>query len=248
MSMTGVRFGWSNLKKSTRFATRLALSLGGGGRRGREPLRRALHIEALEARTLLSFAAPHVFDVGALPRAVAVADFMGAGRPEADVVTANDNGTLSVLRSNGNGTLQGPVNYPIGGTPVALAVGDLLHNGLSDVVTANNNGTVSVFLSNNDGTLESPRFFPDGTAFPKALTLGDIRGDGQIDIVTANGDDSVSVLLNNGDGTFQSPLVTHIGGEISSVALAVGHFTSSGKADLAVGNMGRDPWEGDRGN
>src|SRR5262249_59050755 len=87
----------------------------------RRPVRRrAPALEELETLTLLSFAAPVVFDLPATPKAVAVGHFTDNGR--LDVVTANDQGTVSVLLGNADGTLQNPVAYTLGATPDAVAV------------------------------------------------------------------------------------------------------------------------------
>jgi hypothetical protein len=203
------------------------------------PRRCVLALQHLEDRTLLSFAATIATNLGAFPNAVAVGHFEGANFP-LDVVTANQNGTVSVLLGNGDGTLQSPVNYALGTTPEAVAVGDLRDNGLSDVVTANLNGTVSVLLSNGDGSFRSPISIPVG-AVPDAVAVGDLRGDGHLDIVTGNINGTVSVLLGNGDGSFQSALVTPVGKRLASVA--IGHFTSNGPADLAVADLGDYPLE-----
>jgi hypothetical protein len=196
-------------------------------------------LEDLENRMLLSFVAPVATSLGAFPGAVALGHFEGANLP-LDAATANQNGTVSVLLGNGDGTLQSPVNYALGTTPEAVAVGDLLGNGLADVVTANLNGTVSVLLSNGGGSFQSPISIPVG-AVPDVVAVGDLRGDGQLDIVTGNMNGTVSVLLGNGDGSFQSALLTPVGKRLVSVA--IGHFTSNGPGDLAVADLGDYPEE-----
>jgi hypothetical protein len=185
----------------------------------------------LEDRTLLSFAAPTEFDLGAAPSAVAVGHFEGAAAP-LDTVTANANGTVSVLLGKGDGTVQNPISITVGGSPDAVAVGDFLGNGLQDIAVANTNGTVDVILSNGNGTFQAPKAFAVG-ATPVGLAVGDFLGHGQLDLVTANSNGSVSVLAGNGKGAFAAPITTHIGGNFTS--LAVGDFNNDGKSDLVVG-------------
>jgi hypothetical protein len=151
-------------------------------------------LEALEDRTLLSFAAPAAFDLGAAPKAVAVGHFEGASAP-LDLVTANSNGTVSVLLGRADGTVQNPIGLTVGGSPDAVAAGDFLGNGLDDIVVANANGTVSVLMSNGNNNFKAPVTLPVGAA-PSGVAVGDFNGDGKLDIVTAN---------SNGTVTFQRP-------------------------------------------
>jgi hypothetical protein len=188
-------------------------------------------VERLEDRTLLSFAAPTAFDLGAAPTAVAVGHFEGAQAP-LDIATANANGTVSVLLGAGDGSVHNPILLTVGGTPMAVAVGDLLGNGLQDIAVANANGGVSVLLSHGNETFAAPASFSVG-ATPKGLVVGDFTGDGKLDLATANAEGTVSVLSGDGTGNFGSPITTQVGGILTS--LAVGDFNGDGKADLVVG-------------
>jgi hypothetical protein len=192
--------------------------------------RRRLFLEPLEVRTVPSFAAPAVFDLGAVVKAVAVGQFEGAGAP-LDIVTAEANGTVRVLRGNGDGTLNSPTTIPLETTPSLMAVGDLLGNGRDDIVTANTNGTLSVIFSNGDGTFQSPETVTLGGSV-KALQLGDFLANGRQDILAAKPDGTLDVLLTNSDGTFQSPVVSQAGSRVNDAA--VGDFRGDGKADVAL--------------
>jgi hypothetical protein len=193
-----------------------------------------LSVECLEERALLSFAAPVALDLGAAPNAVAVGHFEGARAP-LDVVTANANGTVSVLLGNGDGTVQNPITLTVGGTADAVAVGDFLGNGRDDIAAANTDGTVSMLLSNGNGTFQAPERLAVG-ARPEAIAVGDFNGDGRPDIVTANGNGTVTVLPGNGDGTFGAPITSAVGGSL--LAVAVEDFNHDGTPDLAVGGTG----------
>jgi hypothetical protein len=210
-------------------------------RRGRPVAKLArrllLTVEALEARTVPSFAAPTAFDLSGAPAGVAVGHFEGAAAP-LDVVTANANGTVSVLLGKGDGTVQNPISLTVGGTPDAVAVGDFTGTGLDDIAVANANHTVSVLLSNGNGTFQAPKSFSVG-ADPVGLAVGDFNGDGKLDIVTANSNGTVSVLPGKGDGTFGGRLISTPGGTLTAVA--VGDFNRDGTPDLVVGtNTGLD--------
>jgi hypothetical protein len=189
-------------------------------------------LEILEDRTLPSFAAPVALDLGATPNAVAVGHFQGAKAPP-DVVTANANGTVSVLLANkGDGSLANPITLTVGGSPDAVAVGDFLGNGLDDIAVANANGTVSVLLSNSNGTFAAPKTFSVG-ATPVGVAVGDFNGDGNPDLVTANSDGSVTALPGTGTGSFAAPLTSATGATLTSVA--VGDCNGDHKPDLVVG-------------
>jgi hypothetical protein len=200
-------------------------------------------VEALEDRTVPSlFNAPTTFDLPARPVDEAVGHFRGPTAP-LDVVTLNVDGTLSVLLGNGDGSLRGAVNYAVGASPNALAVGDFLGNGRQDVVTANADGTVSVFLSNADGSLQTPRSIALGHRLG-GVAVGDFLGHGRLDLVVAGGS-TVSVLAGNGDGTFGGPIDTSVSGGGGLGAVAVGDFNGDGTPDLAVGaSAGLDVLQG----
>jgi hypothetical protein len=81
-----------------------------------------------------------------------VADVSGDGKPDL-VVTDFNASTISVLRGNGDGTLQAKVDYPTGTAPQSVAVADVNGDGKPDLVTANAGAnTLSVLLGKGNGT------------------------------------------------------------------------------------------------
>jgi hypothetical protein len=126
----------------------------------------------------------------------------------------------------------GPTNYPVGTTPVAVAVGDFNGDGKQDVAVANSgSGNVSILLGNGDGTFQPAVNY--NVASAAFLAIGDLNGDHKLDLVIANGSaNSVSILLGNGDGTFQNPVPYTVGNAASFVT--VGDFNGDGKPDLLV--------------
>jgi hypothetical protein len=100
---------------------------------------------------------------------------------------------------------------------------------------------VSIALGKGDGTFQPPLNYsvPSGP-----MTSGDFNGDGNADLAFFSGTDvatlSVTILLGNGDGTFR-PAVSYPAGvfvglvaQFSIGSIAVGDFTSDGKADIVV--------------
>jgi hypothetical protein len=190
-------------------------------------------VEALEARTVPSFAAAVDFGVGGNPAAVAVGDFNSDGRR--DLVTANTGAnSVSVLLGNGDGTFQATVGYTVGSAPSSVTVGDFDGDGALDVAAANGlGGSVSVLPGVGDGTFQTALTFAVGPGLT-SVTAGDFNTDGQLDLATASATGTVSVLLGNGTGTFQTGGVSFVGTLPASVT--AGDFNRDGRLDLATAN------------
>jgi hypothetical protein len=179
-----------------------------------------------------SFQEPLHLDTGL---SVFTADLTGNGR--SDVVAVSlagpynaQNGTVSALLSNGDGSFHSAGTMDVGDRVVGVAVGDFRGDGHQDLVVANLKGEVVVLLGNGDGSfnnapIEHVDFNLD------IVAAGDFTGSGRQDIVTV-GSSGVAVLLNNGDGTFRSGPTLADRGFLTSVV--VGDFTGSGRQDIAV--------------
>jgi len=170
---------------------------------------------------------------------VVAGDFNGDGN--LDLATASQlNGLpVSVSLGYGDGAFNSVSDSPFGVSTGAnsLAVGDFNGDGKLDLAVATNG--VIILLGNGDGTFTQSQGSPIPIGIVSSIAAADFNGDGKLDLAaTDSAGNAVSILLGNGDGTFsQAPgSPAPVGFEPDSIA--VGDFTNSGKAGLAVANFG----------
>ncbi len=188
---------------------------------------------------------PHVdYAAGSFPDGVALGDFNGDGR--LDLVVSNecgsdpscqyaDDGGISILLGNGDGTFQPQTQYATGSSPFSVTVADFNGDGRADLVTANASNTVGILLGNGDGTFGAVTNYGAGS-IPTSVAVADFNGDGQPDIVAADrSGNTVTTLLGNGDGSFRSHIDFGAGAGPQSVATA--DFNHDGKMDLVVASQ-----------
>src|ERR1022692_3068040 len=129
-------------------------------------------------------------------------------------------------------------NYPAGGLPQSVTVGDFNNDGIPDVVVTNNAmNNVGVFLGNADGTFQAQVTYATGPN-PVFVAIADFNSDGALDLAVVDRDFNThgfSVLLGNGNGTFNGHTEYSIGilGYTPSAA-AIGDFNNDGIPDIAV--------------
>src|ERR1051325_9120463 len=123
---------------------------------------RARHIgrawfDTLEDRRLLSFSPAMSFPVGTNPQDVVTADFNNDGKLDLATSSYDDatgDGSVIVLRGNGNGSFQPAATFATGPYPFSLAAGDFNADGKIDLATANSGGggnDLSILLGNGQG-------------------------------------------------------------------------------------------------
>jgi FG-GAP-like repeat/Cep192 domain 4 len=136
------------------------------------------------------------------PIAVAATDLNGDGMLDLIVATPGYSRTeddVTVLIGNGDGTFKTAVNYPVSGTPAALAVGDFNDDGDLDVAVANQTSdALTILLGNGDGTFQAASDQQAAGALD-AVVLADFNGDGTLDAAGSYaGGSSASVFIEQG--------------------------------------------------
>ena len=131
-------------------------------------------------------------------RAIAAEDFDSDGL--VDLAIAHGANLVTVIHNEDEERFVNAGSFPVGGTPVAIEVGDIDGDGASDIATVNR-GTndVSVLLGTSDGGFR-PQFRLRVGRTPVAFALEDLDGEGTPDLVTANrGSKTITVLLTGAD-------------------------------------------------
>jgi len=131
---------------------------------------------------------------------IALGDVTGDGRRDI-VFTAGGlqpNAFLGVIPQTSTGGLGTAVFYVAPSFPVAVALGDVTHDGLNDAVTLHPSlGNVAVFAQQAGifGTPEVDVIPVNASPFPGALAVGDVNADGSADVAIAHVDLGLLVLL-----------------------------------------------------
>lgn len=195
------------------------------------------------------FALKQDVETGANPRAVAVGDINGDGKPDV-VVTIVGANTVSVLL---NTTAPGATStsfapkqdFATGTDPVAITLADLNSDGKLDIAVTNiDSNSISVFLNTTAPGAATPSFsarqdFATGDN-PLSITATDLNGDGKLDLVVADLVSSVSVLVNTtipGAATIAFADKQDFPTGDGPRFVAAGDFNGDGKRDLAVANF-----------
>jgi hypothetical protein len=168
-----------------------------------------------------------------LPNSIAVGDFNRNGKLDLALGTGNlvyGNQALAILQGNGNGSFQGPTDYPTPNPPESVITGDFNGDGNLDLANVNySSNLISVWLGNGDGTFRSHVDYAANSDNEQVMA-GDFNADGRLDLAVV-GFFGGALLFGNGDGTFQSAVPLDAA---SGFSMTVGDFNGDGKVDIFV--------------
>ncbi|MDB5334621.1 MAG: hypothetical protein JWN70_240, partial [Planctomycetaceae bacterium] len=202
----------------------------------------------------ISFANKQDFSTDTRPRAVAIGDLNGDGKPDVAVTITSSSKVSVYLNTTTTGsstaTFAPKSDFITGNTPYAVQIGDLNGDGKPDLATTNFFGrSVSVLLNTTPTGASSATFATkhDFTVLdnPYYVSFADINGDGRPDLVVADqGSGSISVLLNQTAPGAPTPSFSSKFDFLSGTTPAgwnpdcvkVGDLNGDGKPDLTVAN------------
>ena len=169
------------------------------------------------------------------PASITTGDFNGDGKLDL-AVADSENGILTVLLGNGDGTFTLKSGQPVASQDLLfVTTADFNGDGKLDLALVGSGGLVFVDLGNGDGTFQASAGFGVGNG-PLAAAFADFNADGRLDLAVANSantDNTVSILE-------QSPVISpkpsslSFGNQIidtTSTPQSV-TFTNSGSAPL----------------
>ncbi|UOQ73707.1 FG-GAP-like repeat-containing protein [Hymenobacter cellulosilyticus] len=164
------------------------------------------------------------------------ADVEGDGDQDALVINYDVEGTVDLLRNDGNGGFVRSVALRLGGELSNMATADMDADGDLDLLITNiRNSTVTLARNDGQGAFSVVSTFL-ALGMPRVVVPADVNGDGAPDVVVScQGTDQVLVALNNGTGQLTLSATLTTGRE--PIGVTTGDIDTDGDLDVLVANI-----------
>jgi len=181
----------------------------------------------LAAPIPVSFETPDMYYSGGQPAGIATGHFNNDNFLDIVAVNANE-GKLTVLPNNGDGTFAVGVVSPAGYAPTSVITCNLNGDNLDDLVIS---GSSETYAYVSIGNCEFSPLIPCGSGYSSAV--GDFDKDGDTDVATTDwNQDKMFIYLNNGAASFTAAQVINTSDYPQQIIAE--DINNDGKQDLAV--------------
>jgi len=165
---------------------------------------------------------------------IAAADWNSDGHPEIFLLSRDEN-SVATTGFDANGRLPFPTPLPLGGKPLAMAVGPLKRGGKPVLaVIVDKDGARFLVTRAADGRTTRQKLSDSFKSNPVSMAIQDVNQDGLPDLVLLIPYEKIKLLLQKKNGTFDEKDVDPPGGVLEQPWLAAADVDGDGKTELLL--------------